>query len=1069
MTQGRLLACAPVLAFAALAAALAGVGAVPATPALLAALSVTVAFLPSGVLRPGGWRRRAAEAMLLPVAFALAMVGDPTQRTMALPPLLLASAMAACAAAIPRLAGRRRTVVVVALTLATRAATGLAFVGSVPWRAPLAVALTAALAAAAARTLGDRAAMLAAVLAGALPLERLPLPAQLIAGAAAASVVLLAPPRGFGGRAGRGWSAAAVAVALVASTLAPWGGLRLGRAFPHAGWAAAAAGGVALAVTPFLPVAAAGAAWLGAAALLGPAQPAPPDRPGFALTASEPEAAMPESQGGRYVLDLTLSNAAAIRQGDLVATVYEGGRAFPIRAGSETAEWAHERADVRPVVAHTLPASPVWSPTGTGAAVMWAVTGRVAAELPPGVRPRLVRAPGLPASVGVNVVTAGTSRASPPRNWPLTAWILAAAIAVAGIQLVAGTARGPAAWVPWAMLVALTVASRTAVAPLGLLAERHGVDLALAALLAAWLPAARAWLARGRVFATAAALLVPLAVGTAHLMPPGGDAQYHLIVLRSLAQDHDLDLANNYDLEHRPENSIYITSVFLHSPVLAFVLLPGYLAAGLPGALVVMALLGAGLVAAVARAATRLGLPGKRRALLVSALLATYPLATFATQMWVEVPGALLAALALLCVGQPRPRIGVAALASFAATSLKTRLALATFPISLAALAWRRRSRRELAVSLLAVGAAIAAGLAFGVLVYGHPLGPFRSLASLLPRTLRQPLVVLGGFAFDASGGLLFSAPLLAVALAGSGRLWREGGPAGRGALLAGALTVAALLNSPEWYGGGCPPVRYLVPLLPALGLAAAMVLRGAVRWRRLGVALLPAAVVVWWVMVSRPHLGFNPGDGGSWLADALARRFAADARHLFPSFLRISTAAYVVPAAIVVAGGLAVLASWRRPGFARASARLGVSLWLAAGCAVVLTLRLRTDRVVELEDPQVARIGGRPEPPAGTFSRFLVPNGWRVGDAEGIEAPLHLPSHAALRLEGWLVGPARHGGGLLVSWDGGPPRRVAVAGDAAGSVEIPGVPAGGRHRLRLTLEAPAGGEAVLDRLVVRR
>ena len=46
MTQGRLLACAPVLSFAALAAALAGVGAVPAAPALLAALSVAMATWP---------------------------------------------------------------------------------------------------------------------------------------------------------------------------------------------------------------------------------------------------------------------------------------------------------------------------------------------------------------------------------------------------------------------------------------------------------------------------------------------------------------------------------------------------------------------------------------------------------------------------------------------------------------------------------------------------------------------------------------------------------------------------------------------------------------------------------------------------------------------------------------------------------------------------------------------------------------------------------------------------------------------------------------------------------------
>ena len=35
------------------------------------------------------------------------------------------------------------------------------------------------------------------------------------------------------------------------------------------------------------------------------------------------------------------------------------------------------------------------------------------------------------------------------------------------------------------------------------------------------------------------------------------------------------------------------------------------------------------------------------------------------------------------------------------------------------------------------------------------------------------------------------------------------------------ALTVAMLLHSHEWYGGGSPPARYLVPLLPVLALCA--------------------------------------------------------------------------------------------------------------------------------------------------------------------------------------------------------------------------------------------------------
>ncbi len=1063
----RLQACLPAVAFAALAWVMVGAGGVPSIESLLAALSVGLAIVPSGWLAPVGWRRHAAEGMTLLPALALVLLADPTLRRMALPPLLVIAALATGAAALRIVARCDRPVIVVALALAVRLAGGLGLAGYPLWHDAVVVGAVTLVAGLAARVLSPRATLMIALLIGAAPLERALLPSLLGLAGVAVVFVAVASHSTWSDRLASAWSVGLIAVGLTVASLAPWGGIGLGQAVPAAGWILAAGGGAALIVTPLLPPALAGAAWLAVACLLGQPQPPPPDRQGLELTAASPEAVLPTSDGGLYIVEISLANASFLPQGSVVAVVRDIGPDVPIRVGIDTAEWAHERDDVRRVAAHVLPTAAAWRPAGYGKDSTWAVGGRSSWQLPRGARPRLVRSERLPPDVVVGVGAAGTSRPTPPRDWPLTSWILAAAVVVAVLQLAGRSWRSPAAFIPWALLTTLAIAARLPVSPLRLLAERHGVDLALAALLAAWLPAARAWLARGRTFATAAALLVPLAVATAHLMPPGVDAQYHLIVLRSLAEDHDLDLSNNYDLQHHPENSIYISSVFLHSPVLAFLLLPGYAAAGLPGALVVMALFGAGVVAAVTRGAGRLGLGRRRRALLVSALLTTYPLATFATQIWVEVPGALLAALALLCVGQPRPRIGVASLASFMATSLKTRLALATFPLPLVALVSRRRSRRELTVSLLVVGAMIAAGLAFGMLVYGHPLGPFRSLDSLLPRSLRQPLIVFFGLAFDAAGGLLYSAPLLALALLGSGRLWRQGGPGERGALLASALTVVALLSSPEWYGGGCPPVRYLVPLLPAMGLSAALVLRGTSRWRRLGLALLPAAFVVWWVMVTRPHLGFNPADGGSWLADALARRFAADARHLFPSFLRISTATFVAPVLIVIAGGLAILACGHHPGFARATAHLGASLWLVAGSVVVLTLWLRTDRVVEIEDPQIARIGGRLEPPPGTFSRWVLPNGWRVHDGEGVDVPLNLPNGARLRLEGWLEGAAQSGASLTVRWDGAAARPVPVAGAARGAVELPAPASGGHHRLGIVLAAPAGGEAVLDRIVV--
>jgi hypothetical protein len=127
-----------------------------------------------------------------------------------------------------------------------------------------------------------------------------------------------------------------------------------------------------------------------------------------------------------------------------------------------------------------------------------------------------------------------------------------------------------------------------------------------------------------------------------------------------------------------------------------------------------------------------------------------------------------------------------------------------------------------------------------------------------------------------------------------------------------------------------------------------------------------------------------------------------------------------------------------------------------------------RYDAVVEIEDPQVLHRGGTTEPPEGTFARYTYPNGWRVNDGEGIQVPLHLPSGARVRLEGWLEGPAQRGALLRVGWDGDPLRDIAIAAKGRGAVLLPAPRiATTRHQLNVVLGAPLGGSAVLDRLVV--
>jgi hypothetical protein len=854
---------------------------------------------------------------------------------------------------------------------------------------------------------------------------------------------------------------------MVATTLAPWGGLSPLLAYPVAGWLAALALVAALVAALRVPPAFAGLGLAVATLLLGPLQPAPPDRAGVTLTAAAPRATLPATAVGRYVLDVSLANAAGVADGALVATASQGTVVVPIRAGMEAVEWAHERDDVN--AAHRLPPHVTWRPAGVGREATWGVAARTVIETGGGAPPVVERATSLPPAASVFLAAAGPSRPTPPRDWELPVWLLAAALAVFVIQALAGTWRSAAGFWPWLPLVLGSAAARMTVEPLRLLLERHGPDLALAALVLAWLPAARVWLARRRVFVAGVALLVPLALATPHLTPPMyGDEPFHLVVLDSLASDHDLDLSNNFDLEHHPYNRIYITgNIFLHSPALAVLLLPGYLVAGRAGALALLAVAGAGLVTLVARRARQLGVGERRVALLAGFALLTYPLATFVTEVWVEVPGALAAAACLVLLATTPPRWVPAAAVAALATAVKTRLGLVTFPILVAAWLRRRLTWRELARVAGIVAVAVGAGLVVGWAFLGHPLG-YRRLSHLIPWNLRQPPLTLGGLLFDPSGGLVFSAPLLIVGLLGAGSLWRRGAPAERGMVLSGVATVLALLSSHEWYGGGSPPGRYLVPLLPLAWLALAFWLALPRRGRVWAPLLVVPGFTAFWVLVTRPHFSINPGDGGYWLADAVARRFAADGRHMFPSFLRPSAATWMVPAVLTALALAALVAARRRPRLARALARQAVALWLVAAGGLVLVLHARFDRVVELEDPQVVTRGGAPEPPVGTFSRYTYTTGWRLGDGDALDVPLHLPPDAAVRLHGTVESAGGAPVTLRVAWDEYAAGSIALPPGASGSLLLPPPPGPGRHRLTLGATASAGGQAVLDRLTVQ-
>lgn len=865
----------------------------------------------------------------------------------------------------------------------------------------------------------------------------------------------------------RSWAVPILAGTGLATVLLPFGGLL---AFPGGWFSPKVVGflGVLAVVTAFAKPTLAAAIWAWGIWFAFPLVPTPPDRPGPSLTAVAPTRQLPEGKEGTlYQLEIALAHAAGLGEKTPVAYLEVAGQRMLLRAGIEAVEWAGLRKDVVQNLQHSLPRQLVVRPS---LQAPWEVAGRVELFVPPGESPRVTRNPALPPEVTVSFLQAGPGAPTPGRSWDASKFLLFALL-LATVFLLGGWAH-PWAVVPFVVITFARLWLGLPLQPSRTLIERHGVDLALMALLLAWGVAFRQAFRRRKESLPLASLLLLLAVLAPQLAPLAGDEPYHVALAESLRRDGDLDPSNNVDSRRYPSWIVDLTQQaqgrYLHSPAFALLLFPGYLAAGRVGMVVAVALTGWLMLLALGKRAQQLAFAGVSRffALLLTAL--SYPFLLFALELWPEVPAAAVVAWQLLWAAAGR--LGPSAAAAVVITLVKTRLGLVTVPLAGAVLFPRKSSRKRLLLAALAVASMGAVALGLAALWFGNPLDPLgrRALSHLLPRNFHQPLRVILGLAFDAAYGLTFAAPMWLGAFAGIPHLWRRGGIGERVLLLGAGATLAALLSNVEWRGGASPPFRYLVVLLPAFFLLLLASWQKAAG-RAFTLLSLPPTLLVAWIAVTRPSLLYNIGDGGHWLADRLAARLAADVRHFFPSYLRFSLASWLAP---LMVGALMFLA-WRiftrQARLRRWLCRQMVAFWLLAAAALVLAVRIIPDQLVEMEDPQVQPLGGMLEPPPSAWSRFLYPNGWRLAHGEGVVVPLHLGINQGLLLKGWVEGS---GSERCLLMHGFLPEevqgKVALPQEFRQGLALPGHPPG-RAWLKLTVACPPGVTVILDRLEVQR
>ncbi len=524
---------------------------------------------------------------------------------------------------------------------------------------------------------------------------------------------------------------------------------------------------------------------------------------------------------------------------------------------------------------------------------------------------------------------------------------------------------------------------------------------------------------------------------------PDGDEPYNLLLTHSLAYDGDTDLRNNYAAGDwrffinrpiapqpgdpvGPHGELYSR----HDALLPLALVPAYRLAGRTGAQLMMALLTAALAWWTLRLARHYVAERPGETLVTWAWLALAPpMLFYSYQIWVEVPAALLVVIALDAIlaggaaaAEPatapsspeNPSSWHRAPAFLAVWApvlllplLKIRFILIAAPLVALAgwLALRQGGGRRRALALGALLLALSGGiLLYNQHAYANPL-KIHSWQEIDPQdhSLLDYLEGGGGLFWDGAFGLFGVAPIWLLVLPAMALLIarRAALPAHLAVLMAPYLLIVTPRG--EWYGGWSPPFRYALIALPLLALSLPPLLaarrRPGARALLAGLGALTLALAVIWLVV--PGWTYNFADGRTYVMDQLTSRLGADVARLFPSAVRprLATALWPPLSLAVVLGAwwLPTPRRWR-PWLLAAAGLAGIAVAAAAAAAVPIAATHLPTRVIEMEDPQVVKLGGHLHPDRWVIERTLYRGGWVLRVADQVRAPV-VPGGRQVRL----------------------------------------------------------------------
>lgn len=415
---------------------------------------------------------------------------------------------------------------------------------------------------------------------------------------------------------------------------------------------------------------------------------------------------------------------------------------------------------------------------------------------------------------------------------------------------------------------------------------------------------------------------------------PGGDEPHYLVATQSLLADRDLRVENNYAAggylgyfggrlqPHFMQRSVSGEIYSIHSPGVSAVVLPAYAMAGYVGA-VVMVILIAGLTAALTWiTAWRISgsVPGAWVG--VIAVFATAPFFFHTFTIYPDGPGALPVMAAVWLIArldeswEPPPKLLVAIGAGLAVLPwLHTRFALlaaALAAIVIARLAVRPALTARLTAFVAVPVMAAVAWFAYFWLIWGtpSPLAPYgadlESSSSYIARGL-------SGLLFDQQFGVLTTAPVYAIAMAGMWPLVRLRPRLAVELMVIAVPYVVAVSTYAMWWGGTSAPARFIAAILPLAALSIAYAW-ARVPWLRIPALLLllaGAAMIVPRVLVEDGRFIFNTRNAFDptieWLASHVDLAMALPSVHRDAAGgALMDAAAWLVAMAIVAADAYA-------------------------------------------------------------------------------------------------------------------------------------------------------------------